>query len=246
MPRRSVADVLTGAAVLLVAVGFLSFAIVHSGRTVAQGYRLKAQFDAIDGLNVGADVRIAGVKVGSVTDERLDTATFLALVGFSVRDGVQLPKDTSATITSESLLGGKYLALAPGGDEALLKPGETITITQGSISIEQLVGKYIFGSAGTKGSKSDDKGSDSTGQDGAGKGNGGQGAGGPGTGGPGSGGPGSGGPGSGGPGSGGPGSGGPGSGGPGSGGPGAGTPGAGGQGAGGQSKSGLPPLGGRK
>jgi phospholipid/cholesterol/gamma-HCH transport system substrate-binding protein len=193
MPRRSVADVLTGAAVLLVAVGFLAFAIVHSGRTVAQGYKLKAQFDAIDGLNVGADVRIAGVKVGSVTDERLDTATFLALVGFSVRDGVQLPKDTSATITSESLLGGKYLALAPGGDEALLKPGDTITITQGSISIEQLVGKYIFGSTGAKGSKSDDKGSDSTGQDSAGKGNGGLGTGSPGTGSPGTGSPGTGG-----------------------------------------------------
>jgi phospholipid/cholesterol/gamma-HCH transport system substrate-binding protein len=174
MPRRSVVDVLTGAAVLLVALGFLAFAIVHSGRTVAQGYKLKAQFDAIDGLNVGADVRIAGVKVGSVTDERLDTTTFLALVGFSVRDGVDLPKDTSATITSESLLGGKYLALAPGGDEALLKPGDTITITQGSISIEQLVGKYIFGSTGAKTSTGDDKRGDGTGQDNGGKASGGQ------------------------------------------------------------------------
>ena len=181
MPRRSVADVLTGAVVLLVAGGFLAFAIVHSGRSVAQGYRLKAQFDAIDGLNVGADVRIAGVKVGSITDERLDKATFLAIVGFTVRDGIQLPKDTSAAITSESLLGGKYLALGPGGDEALLKPGDMITITQGSISIEQLGGKYIFGSTGSgaKGSGSQDNGGQGTGGQGTGdQGTGGQGKGG--------------------------------------------------------------------
>ena len=181
MPRRSVADVLTGAVVLLVAGGFLAFAIVHSGRSVAQGYRLKAQFDAIDGLNVGADVSIAGVKVGSITDERLDKATFLAIVGFTVRDGIQLPKDTSAAITSESLLGGKYLALGPGGDEALLKPGDMITITQGSISIEQLVGKYIFGSTGSgaKGSGSQDNGGQGTGGQGTGdQGTGGQGKGG--------------------------------------------------------------------
>ncbi|MBN8872274.1 MAG: outer membrane lipid asymmetry maintenance protein MlaD [Rhodospirillales bacterium] len=144
MPRRSIAEVLTGAVVLLVAAGFLVYAVAHSGRTTASGYTLHAQFDHIDGLGPGADVRIAGVKVGSVTATRLDPTTYLAVVDLSVRDDVKLPKDSSAEITSESLLGGKFLALVPGGDETMLKPGQMITITQGSVSLEQLLGKFIF------------------------------------------------------------------------------------------------------
>lgn len=144
MPRRSIAEVLTGAVVLLVAAGFLAYAVAHSGRSTASGYTLYARFDHIDGLAAGSDVRIAGVKVGTITETRIDPATYMAVVGLSVRDDIKIPKDSSAEITSESLLGGKFLALVPGGDETMLKPGGTITITQGSISLEQLLGKFIF------------------------------------------------------------------------------------------------------
>jgi phospholipid/cholesterol/gamma-HCH transport system substrate-binding protein len=144
MARRNVAEVLAGAVVLVVAGGFLAFAVAHSGRSASSGYPLKAQFDHIDGLSVGADVRIAGVKVGSVTSEQIDPKTFLAVVTLTVRDGLELSKDTSAEVTSESLLGGKYLSLSPGGDTAILQPGQSITITQGSVSLEQLLGKFIF------------------------------------------------------------------------------------------------------
>jgi phospholipid/cholesterol/gamma-HCH transport system substrate-binding protein len=144
MARHGVAEVLTGAIVLLVAMGFLAFAIAHSGRTVGSGYPLQARFDHIDGLNVGGDVRIAGVKVGTVTEEVLDPKTFSAIVTLTVRNGLELPKDTAAAITSESLLGGKYISLAPGGDDTNLKPGQTITITQSSVSLEELLGKFIF------------------------------------------------------------------------------------------------------
>jgi phospholipid/cholesterol/gamma-HCH transport system substrate-binding protein len=144
MARRSIVEVLTGAVVLLVAAGFLVYAVVHSGRSAASGYALYAKFDHIDGLTVGSDVRIAGVKVGSVTSATIDPQTYMAVVGLTVRDDVKLPKDSSAEITSESLLGGKYVSLGPGGDETMLKPGQTITITQGSISLEQLLGKFIF------------------------------------------------------------------------------------------------------
>ena len=144
MPRRNVAEVLIGAVVLLVAAGFLAYAIAHSGRSTASGYLLYAKFDHIDGLSVGGDVRIAGVKVGSVDSVRLDPTTYQAVVGFTLADNIKLPKDSSAMITSESLLGGNYLSLAPGGDEAMLQPGHTVTITQGSINIEELLGKFIF------------------------------------------------------------------------------------------------------
>lgn len=144
MARRGIAEILTGAVVLLVAAGFLVFAIAHSGRSTSAGYTLKARFDRIDGLAVGSDVRVAGVKVGSVTDERIDPQSFLAVVSLTVRPDVQLPKDSSAEVTSESLLGGKYLSISPGGDTEILKPGQFITITQSSVSLEQLLGKFIF------------------------------------------------------------------------------------------------------
>jgi phospholipid/cholesterol/gamma-HCH transport system substrate-binding protein len=144
MARRNAAEVLSGAVVLLVAAGFLGFAVAHSGRTNVSGYTLSAKFDHIDGLPVGADVRMAGVKIGSVLDERIDPQSYLAVVTLSVRNGLELPKDSSASIASESLLGGAYLSLAPGGDTAMLAPGGVITVTQGSVSLEQLLGKFIF------------------------------------------------------------------------------------------------------
>jgi phospholipid/cholesterol/gamma-HCH transport system substrate-binding protein len=148
MAKRGTAEVLTGAAVLLVAAGFLAFAVVHSGRaTGTSGYKLYARFDHVDGLNLGADVRIAGVKVGSVLDMRIDPKTFLADITMSVRDDIHLPKDSAAEVTSESLLGGKFLNLSPGGDATDLPAGGTITITQSSVSIEQLLGKFIFSAA---------------------------------------------------------------------------------------------------
>lgn len=177
MPRRGIAEVLTGAVVLLIAAGFLVYAVAHSGRTTASGYTLKARFDHIDGLSVGSDVRIAGVKIGSVTDTSLDPRTYLAVVSFTVRDDVQVPKDSSAEITSESLLGGKYLAIGPGGDTAMLKPGQSVTITQGSISLEQLLGKFIFSATSLKPSGGGDTSSGSTGAGGGLGGSGGTGGG---------------------------------------------------------------------
>ncbi|HVY14259.1 MAG TPA: outer membrane lipid asymmetry maintenance protein MlaD [Rhodopila sp.] len=153
MGRHGIAEVLTGAFVLIVAIGFLGYAIAHSGRTTGTGYTLYARFDHIDGLAIGADVSIAGVKVGSVTGERIDPKSFAAIVAMTVRDDIQLPKDSSAEIESESLLGGKYINLSPGGDETNLKPDQTITITQSSISLEQLLGKFIFSITNLNGSK---------------------------------------------------------------------------------------------
>ena len=86
-------------------------------------------------------MRIAGVKVGTVDDERIDPQSFQAVVALTVRNDIKLPKDSAAIITSESLLGGKYLSLQPGGDEAMLQPGQTITITQASVSPRGTLGQ---------------------------------------------------------------------------------------------------------
>jgi phospholipid/cholesterol/gamma-HCH transport system substrate-binding protein len=151
MPRHSAIEIATGAVVLLVAGGFLVFAVANTGQKFGiDGYRLHAAFDHVDGLSVGADVRIAGVKIGSIQSIELNPKTYLADVNFTVQEDVKLTDDSSATVSTDGLLGGKYLALATGGDEKFLGPGGTITITQGSVNLEALIGKYIFGGTGGK------------------------------------------------------------------------------------------------
>ncbi len=141
--RERRAEIGAGAVVLL-AVGVL---VVLSLRGVLgggpAGTRLAARFDHVDGLAIGADVRIAGVRIGRVTGERVDPATFLATVEFAVPADIHLAVDSSASIVSEGLLGGKYLSISPGGDSHELGAGGMITATQGSIGLEALLGKFI-------------------------------------------------------------------------------------------------------
>jgi phospholipid/cholesterol/gamma-HCH transport system substrate-binding protein len=145
MRGRNPIEVLTGIVVLIVAIGFLGYAISNAGTGPSGGgYPLYASFDNIAGLNVGSDVRVAGVKVGSVQAETIDPKTYLARVTLDVRQGIQLPKDSSISVSSESLLGGVYLAISPGGDEQMLKPGDSFTAAQGAISLQDLLGKFIF------------------------------------------------------------------------------------------------------
>lgn len=144
MARRNAAEILAGLAVLAVAAGFLAYALATSGSAGVPGYTFSAEFDRIDGLSVGSDVRMAGVKVGSVTDTSIDPKTYLAVVDFTVQKNITLPSDSSAAITSQSLLGGDYLALVPGGSDQMIKPGGKVSITQGSVSLEDLLGKFIF------------------------------------------------------------------------------------------------------
>ncbi len=158
MARHNPAELATGAVVLLVAGAFLVFAVANTGKSFGGGgYTLHALFEHVDGLALGADVRIAGVKIGTVDAIRLDPKTYEADVRFSVQRGIALTTDSSATVATDGLLGGKYLALATGGDPTDLKPGGEITITQGSMNLESLIGKYLFPGPGGGGGKSDSK-----------------------------------------------------------------------------------------
>lgn len=146
MQKRSLAELLTGAVVLAVAAVFLVYAVTGSGRSLTggSGIQLTARFDRIDGLAPGADVRLAGVKVGQVVSQRIDPTTFLAVLTLRVDPTIRLPTDTSAEIQSESLLGGKFVALVPGGSDRYLQNGGEITITQSAVSLESLLGRFIF------------------------------------------------------------------------------------------------------
>ncbi|MFO1075047.1 MAG: outer membrane lipid asymmetry maintenance protein MlaD [Geminicoccaceae bacterium] len=149
---RNLVETILGALVLAVAIGFLLWAYGRSTAGDPGGYQLRAKFERVDGLEVGGDVRISGIKVGKVLAQQLDPQTFRAEITFSVRNGIELPADSSAAIASTSLLGGKYLSLVPGGDDKILGNGGEITLTQSSINLEDLVGRYIFGQGGSQGS----------------------------------------------------------------------------------------------
>lgn len=145
MKGRSLAEVLAGAMVLVAAGIFLAYAILHGGRAPqTAGIGLTAEFDRVDGLNPGADVKIGGVKIGSVSDLRIDPRSFQAVVTLRIRPDLALPTDSSAEITSEGLLGGKYVSIVPGGADRVLRDGGRITETQGSVSLESLLGRFIF------------------------------------------------------------------------------------------------------
>ncbi len=142
--RRNAAELAAGGIVLLIALGFLVYAVVNTGRVQVGGMTLTADFDNVGGLASGADVRIAGVKVGSVTATGIDPKTYQAKLTFTVASDIALSKDSSASIASGGLLGGGFLSLSPGGSETMLKSGQQVTITQSAVNLEDLLGKFIF------------------------------------------------------------------------------------------------------
>ena len=138
-------EALIGAVVLAVAAFFLVFAFSTTDVGAVDGYEVKATFDRVDGVNAGADVRMSGIKIGTVTKLELDRQTFLAKATLNISSSGELPSDSSAEITTEGLLGGKYMAIVPGGAEEVIAPGGRIQFTQSSLSLEGLIGRFGFG-----------------------------------------------------------------------------------------------------
>jgi phospholipid/cholesterol/gamma-HCH transport system substrate-binding protein len=141
-------ETVMGAVVLVVAALFLFLAYSTSQVRVVRGYELTAQFDSVSGIHDGSDVRIGGVKVGSVVAETLDPKTFLADVRMSIDPAYKLPDDTVAEILSAGLLGDKFMALVPGGSEQTIPPGGRIKFTQSPVSLESLIGQMMFSQPG--------------------------------------------------------------------------------------------------
>lgn len=142
--RENLVETLVGAIVLAIAITFLVY-----GYSVTEGdsddqLRVSAAFDRVDGLTVGSDVRLSGVKVGTVMSLALDPDTFSAKVSMAIDLALKLPDDTSAKITSEGLLGGNYISLVPGGSDLSLEEGGEILYTQGSVDLISLISQAMF------------------------------------------------------------------------------------------------------
>jgi phospholipid/cholesterol/gamma-HCH transport system substrate-binding protein len=139
-------EVIVGGAVLAVAIGFLVYAGQATGLSGGQGeYELEASFRSADGVNLGTDVRMAGVKVGRVTAIELDPTTYRASTAFTVQEGIAVPDDSAVAVSSEGLLGGNYVEILPGGSPFYFEPGDEIEFTQGSVSLVSLLMKFVAG-----------------------------------------------------------------------------------------------------
>jgi phospholipid/cholesterol/gamma-HCH transport system substrate-binding protein len=147
-------ETVMGAVVLAVAGGFLYFAYNNSNVKPIDGYALNAAFSNISGIAPGSSVRVGGIKIGVVESLDLDPKSFQAIAKMRIRNDVKLPKDSSAAVQSTGLIGEKFLALEPGGDEANLNDGDKIAFTQPSVSLEEMIGKFVFSGGGAdKGGK---------------------------------------------------------------------------------------------
>jgi len=142
--KRSVAELAAGAAVLVVTAGFMAYAASNTGRGVGSGTQLTAKFNNVGSIASGADVRLAGVKVGSVVGTSIDPKSYQAVVRFTVQPDVKLSDDSSAAISTGGLLGGAFMSLSPGGSDTMLGDGGVVTITQSASNLEDLLGKFIF------------------------------------------------------------------------------------------------------
>jgi phospholipid/cholesterol/gamma-HCH transport system substrate-binding protein len=139
------AEIATGAAVLVLAAGFAFYAAKGTGLTGGSGatYPLHASFRAVDGISAGSEVRLAGLKVGTITSLELNPQTFFADAVIQVRDDIVLPVDSAILISSEGLLGGNFVEIMPGGAADNLAPGDEIEDTQGSVSLVSLLMKFV-------------------------------------------------------------------------------------------------------
>lgn len=157
--REENRNMMIGGAVLLVLVAGLAAIHVNSARQATAGYPLLARFNKAEGVLPGTEVRLAGVAVGKVTEQKLDD-DFRAVLTLRLADSVKLPTDSNAAIQTDGLLGAKFISLQPGGDEKNLQPGQEIGYTQSSLSLQDLLDMIISQAEAAHGNKPEQGGAD--------------------------------------------------------------------------------------
>ena len=142
--RKKPIETIMGLVVLVVAVMFLGFALRVSDLRVVQGYPLHAKFMKVGGLSIGSDVRINGVKVGTITAQKLDNEDYLVNVTFSISPEIRLTKDSTVSVESDGLVGDKFVKIEPGKAKDFLAPNDFFNNTKDFKTIEDMVGEIIF------------------------------------------------------------------------------------------------------
>jgi len=141
-------EVALGAVVMAAAVVFVVFALRATGTVLSdtQGYALHASFRSAEGVRPGTEVRLAGVKIGTVTELSLNPQDFRAQLTIAVNRGIELPADSTIQVASEGILGGTFVEILPGGELENLQPGDTFQDTQSAVSLITLLLRAFTGS----------------------------------------------------------------------------------------------------
>lgn len=153
--QNNTVETLIGAVVVAVAVLFVVFAYRSVGATGVSGYELTAKMNRVDGIVVGTDVKMAGIKIGTVKSLTLDP-NYLVTVHLDIRSDIKIPDDSSLVVTSSGLLNSSYMSVSPGGSDKMLPPGGQIANTQGSVDLMGLISRFAGGISGSKSSSSSD------------------------------------------------------------------------------------------
>jgi phospholipid/cholesterol/gamma-HCH transport system substrate-binding protein len=143
-------EAIIGALVITLSIVFLYFGFSSIKLNKSDNYNISALFNRIDGIKIGSDIRMSGIKIGTVSKQELDNTSFEAKVSMSIDSKILIPDDSSAKITSDGLLGSNYISIEPGGSDIFLSNGEEIFFTQGSVDLIGLVGEALFSVEGEK------------------------------------------------------------------------------------------------
>lgn len=106
-------------------------------------YDVIARFTSASGLNEGAFVEAAGVRVGTVKSIVFEPEDYLAVVTLSINKNVPIQEDAIASVRTSGIIGDKFIKITPGGLDPIGE-GMEILETEPSISLEELISKYIF------------------------------------------------------------------------------------------------------
>ncbi len=143
MNKRPV-ETIMGIVVIAVAIFFAYFAYNVSDLQVVQGYNVTSKFLKVGGLTVGSDVRLNGIKVGTVVAQKLNPDDYTAEVKMSLSSDIQLPEDSTFSIVSDGLMGDKFIKIDPGHGKTMLQDGSVVKNTKDFKTLEDMVGEIIF------------------------------------------------------------------------------------------------------
>jgi len=142
--RSNIFETFIGAIVIILAVSFLFYSFSITDNNAEGTYNINATFNRIDGIQIGSDVRLSGIKIGSVSKSSLNQTTYEAQLALIIDNSIKIPDDSSAKITMDGLLGSNYISIEPGGSEIYLSENDYLLYTQGSVDLIGLVGEALF------------------------------------------------------------------------------------------------------
>lgn len=143
--KNNIIETVVGFFVIVVAFSFFFYAYnVSNSARVTGGYRLNANFENIEGISIGSDVKLSGIKIGQVDNIHLDKDTFFANVTFRILSDISIPKDSRVIVSTSGLIGGKYIRINPGASDITLSEGDKFIFTQSALNIEDLIAKLMY------------------------------------------------------------------------------------------------------